>query len=120
MFYLGCTTTSAPHTPPSTYKSGNVLFRTSLLSSVLWAAADCTFRPRLGLGVIQDFNTLRADTQAKNIAAWTPVIAEVLNGFASFDDQSVSLLALFLGFRLISPCSSLATCLRSIRLQLSS
>ncbi|KAG8949407.1 guanine nucleotide exchange protein for ADP-robosylation factor [Tulasnella sp. 424] len=44
----------------------------------------------LGLGVVEDFNTLRMDTQAKNIAAWTPVIAEVLNGFASFDDHSFS------------------------------
>ncbi|KAG8914569.1 guanine nucleotide exchange protein for ADP-robosylation factor [Tulasnella sp. 408] len=44
----------------------------------------------LGLGVVEDFNTLRTDTQAKNIAAWTPVIAEVLNGFASFDDHSFS------------------------------
>ncbi|KAG8874344.1 guanine nucleotide exchange protein for ADP-robosylation factor [Tulasnella sp. 331] len=42
----------------------------------------------LGLGVIQDFNALKVDTQTKNIAAWTPVVAEVLNGFARFDDQS--------------------------------
>ncbi|KAG8903868.1 guanine nucleotide exchange protein for ADP-robosylation factor [Tulasnella sp. 403] len=42
----------------------------------------------LGLGVIQDFISLNGETQAKNIAAWTPVVAEVLNGFAKFDDQS--------------------------------
>ncbi|KAG8926398.1 guanine nucleotide exchange protein for ADP-robosylation factor [Tulasnella sp. 418] len=44
----------------------------------------------LGLGVIQDFNTLRAETQTKNIAAWTPVVAEVLTGFSNFDDQTFS------------------------------
>jgi len=44
----------------------------------------------LGLGAVQDFNTLRSDTQAKNIAAWTPVVAEVLNGFAQFDEHSFS------------------------------
>lgn len=43
----------------------------------------------LGLGVIQDFNALKPDSQTKNIAAWTPVVAEVLNGFARFDNQSV-------------------------------
>lgn len=45
---------------------------------------------RLGLGVLQDFNQLRLDTQAKNIAAWTPVVAEILQGFVRFDDKAVS------------------------------
>jgi brefeldin A-inhibited guanine nucleotide-exchange protein len=44
---------------------------------------------RLGLRVLQDYNKLRADTQAKNIAAWTPVIAEILDGFCRFDDKAV-------------------------------
>ena len=44
---------------------------------------------RLGLGVLQDFIKLRMDSQAKNIAAWTPVIAEILQGFARFDDKAV-------------------------------
>jgi hypothetical protein len=44
---------------------------------------------RLGLGVLQDFSKLRADTQAKNIAAWTPVVAEILEGFCRFDDKAV-------------------------------
>lgn len=44
---------------------------------------------RLGLGVLQDFNKLRLDTQAKNIAAWTPVVAEILQGFVRFDDKAV-------------------------------
>jgi hypothetical protein len=44
---------------------------------------------RLGLGVLQDYNKLRADTQGKNIAAWTPVVAEILEGFCRFDDKAV-------------------------------
>ncbi|KAI0284723.1 hypothetical protein BC826DRAFT_1055154 [Russula brevipes] len=31
---------------------------------------------------------LSADTQAKNIAAWTPVVAEILHGFCKFDDKA--------------------------------
>ncbi|KAI0751592.1 hypothetical protein C8Q80DRAFT_1158159 [Daedaleopsis nitida] len=42
----------------------------------------------LGLGVLQDFNKLRLETQAKNIAAWTPVVAEILQGFVRFDDKA--------------------------------
>ncbi|KAG5646614.1 hypothetical protein DXG03_002918 [Asterophora parasitica] len=43
----------------------------------------------LGLGVLQDYNKLRADTQGKNITAWTPVVAETLDGFHRFDDKAV-------------------------------
>ncbi|KAJ7904490.1 Sec7-domain-containing protein [Mycena olivaceomarginata] len=42
----------------------------------------------LGLGVLQDYNKLRPDTQAKNILAWTPVVGEILNGFCRFDDKA--------------------------------
>ncbi|EMD40859.1 hypothetical protein CERSUDRAFT_131198 [Gelatoporia subvermispora B] len=42
----------------------------------------------LGLGVLQDFSKLRLDTQVKNIAAWTPVVAEILQGFVRFDDKA--------------------------------
>jgi brefeldin A-inhibited guanine nucleotide-exchange protein len=45
---------------------------------------------RLGLGVLQDYNKLRPDTQTKNIVAWTPVVAEILEGFCRFDDKAVS------------------------------
>ncbi|KAH9035130.1 hypothetical protein EDB83DRAFT_2318817 [Lactarius deliciosus] len=45
-------------------------------------------RSELGLGVLQDYTKLKADTQAKNIAAWTPVVAEVLHGFCKFDDEA--------------------------------
>lgn len=43
----------------------------------------------LGLGVLQDYTKLKADTQSKNIAAWTPVVAEILHGFCKFDDKAV-------------------------------
>ncbi|KAG6821251.1 hypothetical protein H0H93_002361 [Arthromyces matolae] len=44
----------------------------------------------LGLGVLQDFNKLRPDTQSKNITAWTPVVTEILEGFCRFDDKAFS------------------------------
>jgi brefeldin A-inhibited guanine nucleotide-exchange protein len=43
----------------------------------------------LGLGVLQDYNKLRPDTQSKNIVAWMPVVAEILDGFCRFDDKAV-------------------------------
>ncbi|TRM68092.1 hypothetical protein BD626DRAFT_480767 [Schizophyllum amplum] len=42
----------------------------------------------LGLGVIEDFNKLRQESQAKNILAWTPVISEILDCFSRLDDKS--------------------------------
>jgi brefeldin A-inhibited guanine nucleotide-exchange protein len=45
---------------------------------------------RLGVGVLRDFNKLKADNQSKNILAWTPVVAEILEGFCQFDRQDVS------------------------------
>ena len=45
---------------------------------------------RLGRVVIQDFTKLKVDSQAKNIAAWTPVVAETMQGFVKFDDKAVS------------------------------
>lgn len=39
--------------------------------------------------MIQDYSKLKADTQGKNILAWTPVVAEILDGFCRFDDKSV-------------------------------
>lgn len=47
---------------------------------------------RLGLGVLQDFTKLKIDSQSKNIAAWTPVVAEIFDGFVRFDDKAVSTL----------------------------
>lgn len=34
---------------------------------------------------------LRADTQSKNIAAWTAVVAEILQEFSRLDDTAVSI-----------------------------
>ncbi|KZT72494.1 Sec7-domain-containing protein [Daedalea quercina L-15889] len=42
----------------------------------------------LGLGVLGDFNKLRVDTQLKNIVAWTPVVAEIVQGFVRLDDKA--------------------------------
>ncbi|KAG7096991.1 hypothetical protein E1B28_004386 [Marasmius oreades] len=42
----------------------------------------------LSLNVIRDFNKLRADSQNKNILAWTPVVADILDGFCRFDDKA--------------------------------
>ncbi|KAF8231895.1 hypothetical protein L208DRAFT_1361758 [Tricholoma matsutake] len=42
----------------------------------------------LGLGVLQDYTRLRTDSQAKNIIAWTPVVAEILEGLCRFDDKA--------------------------------
>ncbi|KDR83773.1 hypothetical protein GALMADRAFT_236138 [Galerina marginata CBS 339.88] len=41
----------------------------------------------LGVGVLRDFNKLKADSQSKNILAWTPVVAEILEGYCRFDRQ---------------------------------
>ncbi|KAH9483049.1 Protein transport protein sec71 [Psilocybe cubensis] len=41
----------------------------------------------LGVGVLRDFNKLKADTQSKMIQAWTPVVAATLDGFCRFDRQ---------------------------------
>ncbi|CAE7122990.1 unnamed protein product [Rhizoctonia solani] len=42
----------------------------------------------LGLQIIEDFNALRTEGQGKNVATWTPVVAEILRGFYHFDDQT--------------------------------
>ncbi|KAH9938300.1 guanine nucleotide exchange factor in Golgi transport N-terminal-domain-containing protein [Fomitopsis serialis] len=44
--------------------------------------------PALGLGVLGDYNKLRVDTQLKNIMAWTPVVAEIMQGFVRLDDKA--------------------------------
>lgn len=42
----------------------------------------------LSLNVLSDYAKLRADTQAKNIAAWTPVVTEIIDGFCRFDSKA--------------------------------
>ncbi len=46
-------------------------------------------RNRLGVGVLRDFTKLRAESQSKNILAWTPVVAEILDGYCRLDRQDV-------------------------------
>ena len=46
------------------------------------------------------------DTQAKNIAAWTPVVAEILQGFVRFDDKAVRTFPI-LSFSKLIPFQSL-------------
>ena len=43
----------------------------------------------LGLGVITDFNNLRTETSAKNIAAFMPVVQKIVLGFNRLDDKAV-------------------------------
>lgn len=43
----------------------------------------------LGLGVITDFNNLRTETSAKNIAAFMPVVQKTVLGFNRLDDKAV-------------------------------
>lgn len=38
---------------------------------------------------MQDYNKLRVESQSKNIIAWIPVVAEILQGFCRFDDKAV-------------------------------
>ena len=80
-------------TKPHDHKSQNDCSRTSLSPSVLSSPDGLTWLSvayrSLGLGVLQDYTKLKTDTQAKNIAAWTPVVAEILHGFCKFDDKAV-------------------------------
>jgi hypothetical protein len=44
----------------------------------------------LGSDIIRDFNAIDVETQPRNVAAWTPVVAEVLQGCVGFEDEAVS------------------------------
>lgn len=44
----------------------------------------------LGSDIIRDFNAIDVETQPRNVAAWTPVVAEVLQGTVGFEDEAVS------------------------------
>lgn len=46
---------------------------------------------RLGVQILSNYISLDGEVQARNIAAWTPVVAEVLQGFSGFEDSAVSL-----------------------------
>lgn len=40
----------------------------------------------LGVDILEGYIALDAESQARNISAWTPVVAEVLQGICSWDD----------------------------------
>jgi hypothetical protein len=42
---------------------------------------------RLGVDILEGYIALDAETQARNISAWTPVVAEVLQGICSWEDE---------------------------------
>ena len=44
----------------------------------------------LGRDVVHGFLPLDAETQARNITAWTPVVAEVFTGLSTFEDEEHS------------------------------
>ena len=87
MYCRACITTLAQNTSKQERRSWNASCR---MSSRLMEPPYHWLFDRLGLGVLQDFSKLRADTQTKNIAAWTPVVAEIFQGFIRFDDKDVS------------------------------
>ena len=41
----------------------------------------------LGIDILEGYISLDAETQARNISAWTPVVAEVLQGICAWDDD---------------------------------
>lgn len=40
---------------------------------------------------MRDFNAIDAENQPRNIAAWSPVVADILRGCNAFEDGAVSL-----------------------------
>lgn len=44
-------------------------------------------RRRLGVDILEGYISLDPETQARNISAWTPVVAEVLQGICSWEDD---------------------------------
>lgn len=44
---------------------------------------------RLGIDILEGYIALDAESQARNISAWTPVVAEVLQGICSWDDATL-------------------------------
>lgn len=50
-----------------------------------------SFLNSLGLDVLTNYVSLNRETQARNIAAWTPVCTEILQGFCRFEEEPVRL-----------------------------
>lgn len=43
----------------------------------------------LGVDILEGYIALDAESQARNISAWTPVVAEVIQGICSWDDATL-------------------------------
>jgi brefeldin A-inhibited guanine nucleotide-exchange protein len=44
---------------------------------------------RLSLDILKDFNSLDPESQARHIAAWSPVVCQILQGYCIFDEKTV-------------------------------
>ena len=100
-YYLSCTSTPDPSIKLHDRKSPRGFYRKR--SGCYHPNTSSNLFLRLGLGVLQDYSKLRADTQAKNIAAWTPVVAEIVQGFCKLDERAVRVSPLFQFHQLTSP-----------------
>jgi hypothetical protein len=114
MSCCGCTATRAPTIWLSEARRSTPLCRTHLgrLSLLYRQVIDksSSHVSRLGIDIVAGYVALDGETQARNIAAWTPVVAEVLQGFSSFEDETV-------GVQICAPCTKLTLCVDR-RLQL--
>jgi hypothetical protein len=45
---------------------------------------------RLATEIIKDFVAIDPETQPRNVAAWTPVVVDILQGCIGFEDAAVS------------------------------
>lgn len=43
----------------------------------------------LSLDILRDFNALDSETQLRHISAWSPVVAQILHGYVSFEAETV-------------------------------
>jgi hypothetical protein len=50
---------------------------------------------RLATEIIKDFVAIDPETQPRNVAAWTPVVVDILQGCIGFEDAAVSSARLF-------------------------
>jgi hypothetical protein len=46
----------------------------------------------LSIEIIKDFIVIDPETQPRNVAAWTPVVVDILQGCVAFEDSAVSLI----------------------------
>lgn len=107
------------HRPDHLAKRGETVeaFVPCVLAIPHFAPTDLINCYRLGVDILAGYVSLEPETQARNIAAWTPVVAEVLQGFAGFADVTVRFCGLSLSpprckhlhsSRIMSSCSTLS------------